>query len=132
MQVEGFPFAVGQYDNLLQLPTIAELEMVESQEGYLASIQRRTAEKYKNTSERFAISQRTFEEQYSNIYFKRLEALKADALATAHKNWNQHKKLKVIEKLLDIQEDERCILVGTLYKEMPLVPRVLDQFTTEV
>ena len=41
-------------------------------------------------------------------------------------------KLPVIEKLLQIQDNQRCIIVGTLFKDMPLVPRVLDQFTKEV
>lgn len=41
-------------------------------------------------------------------------------------------KLPIKDKLLGISDNERCIIVGTLFKEMPLVPRVLDQFTKEV
>src|SRR5689334_5847451 len=134
MEVESLfiPYLKPQ-DELLSLPTADDLEMIETQDGFSPSFPRAEAT-FKSHSERFTVRQRTFSNQYSNIYFKRLEVLKPRAIAAARSKWNQNGEIEVLEKLLDIGigEGRRCIIVGTLYKEMPLVPRVLDQFTKEV
>ena len=38
----------------------------------------------------------------------------------------------ILSKLIDVKGGEKMILLGTLYKEMPLKPCILDEITEEV
>ena len=82
-----------------------------------------------------------------NVYSQRLKMMKPWLQKRAIELWGGMKvcfveiKLMMVEtldqipickKLPNAQNGTLCILAGTLFKEMPLVPRVLDEYAKEV
>lgn len=121
----------GRYDGLLSLPSPDELDMVESQEEYTPPLHRKKSP-FKNTSERFVITSNNYADQYAPLYSARFRALKPILLERVKKEWNEDGEYEVLDKLLDINNGERpCIIVGTLFKDMPLVSRLLAEFNEE-
>jgi DNA polymerase delta subunit 2 len=45
--------------------------------------------------------------------------------ARAQRKWPG---VPLVDKLMDIEADKRCIVLGTVYKEMKLKPNILDEF----
>lgn len=123
----------------MALPTPQELDMLESQEEYSPPINRQKCS-FTDKSERFVLSHKNFNQQYAETYSRRFRELKPVVLQRARREWNENGcflqmrlilkgKYEVLEKLLDINQGERsCIIVGTLFKEMPLVSRLLSEF----
>eukprot|EP01114_Cavostelium_apophysatum_P022563 TRINITY_DN8203_c0_g1_i1.p1 TRINITY_DN8203_c0_g1~~TRINITY_DN8203_c0_g1_i1.p1 ORF type:complete len:487 (+),score=81.70 TRINITY_DN8203_c0_g1_i1:44-1462(+) len=119
-----------KYDEFLSLPTPQELSLFESQENYTPPFIRAHSS-HLSTSERFELRKKTFERQYADIYAQRLAQLRPILTKQAQKKWKGHKVLKAISDISNLQEGQECVFVGTLVKEMPLVKRVLDEFTKE-
>lgn len=81
-----------------------------------------------HSSERFTLPKsRNYEKQYSNLYFARLMAMRPSVLARATARWGQT-GAPVIDSLMAVEPGKRCIVLGTLYKEMKLKPNILDEF----
>lgn len=87
-----------RYDEFLSLPTASELELIESGQSateddqYLNSLLERQTASYSNTSARFKLEKKTFEDQYAGIYFSRLKEMKPWILERAEKTWNAKSK----------------------------------------
>ncbi|PRP79665.1 DNA-directed DNA polymerase delta 2-like [Planoprotostelium fungivorum] len=106
---------------LLALPTVAELEDTLTVKKH----QRHAAEA--EVSKQFVIEKRTFDNQYAEIYSHRLKILRPVVAQAAERKWGKD-KIPVCEKLLQIKDQQECVVIGTLYKHMPLIRRVLDDF----
>jgi hypothetical protein len=39
--------------------------------------------------------------------------------------------VKVCEQILDLEDGQRVVIIGTVFKDMPLRPSVLDEFRDE-
>eukprot|EP01100_Stratorugosa_tubuloviscum_P007115 TRINITY_DN2992_c1_g1_i2.p1 TRINITY_DN2992_c1_g1~~TRINITY_DN2992_c1_g1_i2.p1 ORF type:complete len:474 (+),score=165.54 TRINITY_DN2992_c1_g1_i2:32-1453(+) len=81
---------------------------------------------YNPNYERFIIRDKNYSQQYSQIYNARFEEIKPWlnlVLKTKYKKYNIP-----IQRTLDLKEGELCFLIGTIYKDMPLKPTVLQQF----
>jgi hypothetical protein len=39
---------------------------------------------------------------------------------------------KLVERVLDVQKDQLCYIVGTIYMDMPLKPNVLEDISKDV
>ncbi|XP_065065704.1 DNA polymerase delta subunit 2-like [Rhopilema esculentum] len=83
---------------------------------------------YKSHSDRFVMKGRKFDLQYSQIYAVRLMAMKKNLAVTVKKKWG---KSAVIKKLSDLQIEETCCVVGTLFKKMDLEPSILNEISRE-
>ncbi|KAH7107455.1 DNA polymerase alpha/epsilon subunit B-domain-containing protein [Auriculariales sp. MPI-PUGE-AT-0066] len=68
---------------------------------------------------------KSYQNQFANIYFMRLNALRKGVIAHAAERWNQT-DAKHVRRVLDVQKGERSYIVGTVYMEMRLKPNVLD------
>ncbi|KAJ3298000.1 hypothetical protein HK104_011295 [Borealophlyctis nickersoniae] len=80
----------------------------------------------------FAIKDRVYSQQYAGIYFSRLNMLRPSTLKAAKERWGKGDKPPPhIPRVLDVQPGEVCYVVGTLYKDMPLKPNILDEVTQE-
>ncbi|KAJ1656374.1 DNA polymerase delta small subunit Cdc1 [Dispira simplex] len=88
--------------------------------------------------EDFSISQRTYTQQYANVYFVRLQELKPVATRTAHRTWLSDGPvlptgpLRYAPKVMNIVAGEPCFVVGTVYCEQKLRPNVLDDLSKEL
>lgn len=83
-----------------------------------------------NKSSKFLLHDRAYIKQFFGFYTARLEKV-ADALTeAAQEKWGSDVPLK---KLADMREDEndKCILIGTLYKQQKLKPSILREISDE-
>lgn len=83
---------------------------------------------YKNKSEEFLIKDRNYKLQYAPLYSERLVRMRTELMKTAEAKWNHKYKFK---NLVDIEINEKCILIGTLYKEMKNKPNILKELAAE-
>lgn len=84
--------------------------------------------------QKFIIKKKEFKQQFSQAYYSRLQGMRKRVQATALKQFSTSKNsfslnlVKVLDKILDLKEDEESIIIGTLYKEMKLKPNILEDF----
>jgi len=113
-------------DLLLAAPSAEELKALpEAMEEDDARPTRATVS-YENTSGRFTLQDRKFSQQYSHIYNKRLLQMRPLLQATAKERWGQD--CSWMDQIINIPEESKVAVVGTLCKTMRLRPSVLDQY----
>lgn len=70
---------------------------------------------------------KSFKHQYANIYFVRLRLLKPCVEKEATKKWKDVPgSPKLIPRVLDVVKGQLCLIIGTVYMDMPLKPNVLE------
>ena len=78
--------------------------------------------KHTNLSSEFYIKgQKSFTNQYAPLYAERLTSMRNELKAAAVRKWPNFE----IKNLVDLVQNEKCIIVGTLYKEMKNKPNIL-------
>ncbi|EFA84825.1 DNA polymerase delta subunit 2 [Heterostelium album PN500] len=65
--------------------------------------------------------------QFNKIYYDRLEKFRPILFSLAETKYPGVS----INKILHLKPGEECILIGTLYKEMPLKPNILKQYAQD-
>ena len=89
---------------------------------------KRSGASYEAKHESFFRKKNNFNEQYAPTYFHRLEEMRSFVMETLKRKGLEK---KVVEKLLEVKREEECIVVGTLFKKLPLLPSILDEYATE-
>ena len=85
---------------------------------------------YTNKSQRFLFKKkRKFDLQYSQLYAVRLMAMKQRLRTAAHKKWGDQVEIK---QLASIKENEKCVIIGTIFRKMELQPSILKEISQEV
>eukprot|EP00041_Stephanoeca_diplocostata_P028186 m.789764 g.789764 ORF g.789764 m.789764 type:complete len:484 (-) comp23324_c1_seq2:70-1521(-) len=83
---------------------------------------------YSNNSARFitkSIEKGTaYKTQFAQIYFQRLVQMRPSLKLAAEKKWGG---VQIEKKLLDMRAGKKCVIIGTIYKEMKLKPNILDE-----
>lgn len=79
---------------------------------------------YKNKSDEFLIKERTYKYQYAPLYAERLTKMRNELKKVAESKWNHEYKIK---SLVELEKMEKCIIVGTLFKEMKNKPSILKE-----
>lgn len=72
--------------------------------------------------------ERSYAQQFANVYFLRLTRLRERLAETCRKRWPAHPPCRV----LDIDPSKLSLVIGTLYCEMKLKPNVLEDLAREV
>ncbi len=86
----------------------------------------------RSVNERFVTQKRDMASQFADIYFVRLFKLKADLIEVAKSRWfSPESPVKICERILEAETGVRCILVGTIYKDMKLKPNILEELNRE-
>ncbi|CAF1120832.1 unnamed protein product [Brachionus calyciflorus] len=82
---------------------------------------------YENKSTNFLIKQKQFEYQYAPLYAERLVSMKKElSKACAHK-WPQYE----VKSLVDLIKHDKCVIMGTIYKEMKNKPNILKELAED-
>ena len=82
--------------------------------------------KHKNLSKDFYIKgQKSFTNQYAPLYAERLTSMRDELRSAAVAKWSTMFPKVEIKNLVDLVQNEKCIIIGTLYKEMKNKPNIL-------
>ncbi|KAI8049603.1 DNA polymerase alpha/epsilon subunit B-domain-containing protein [Syncephalis plumigaleata] len=81
--------------------------------------------------EELLLKERSYKQQYANIYFERLVRLKPHVIEQARQRWSSLKgSPHLVERILDVKPGELCYIVGTTYHKV-LVPPMRDHYYGE-
>lgn len=85
---------------------------------------------YENHSGKFLLPKKEFIKQFYGVYTSRLAKISGTVTKLAIEKWGPDVPVK---KLADLREEDsdKCILVGTLYKQQKLKPSILREITDE-
>mmetsp|Transcript_1030 Transcript_1030/g.2029 ORF Transcript_1030/g.2029 Transcript_1030/m.2029 type:complete len:476 (+) Transcript_1030:100-1527(+) len=74
--------------------------------------------------------QRVYTHQYSHVYLKRLNIMRKAVTEQCLSTWG--KDQKIIDRVIELNPaTPTCVAVGTLFKQQPLKPSVLSEFSEE-
>lgn len=82
---------------------------------------------YENKSTNFLIKQKHFEYQYAPLYAERLASMKKYLTPVCAKKWPNFE----IKPLAEISKHEKCIIIGTVFKEMHNKPNILKELAED-
>lgn len=77
--------------------------------------------------DRYNVKKKTFNQQFASLYSSRLKVLRKRVVDAVSKKYG-----KKYETLPVLEFKNKCILIGTLFKEMKQKPNLLKQFTQEI
>ncbi len=85
----------------------------------------------------FALNkQRTYQQQYGDMYFLRLTKIKPAVDEVAAATWDGTviggEEAKKVDRVLDVRQGELCWVAGTVYMEMALKPDILEDVSKDV
>ncbi|XP_022921091.2 uncharacterized protein [Onthophagus taurus] len=86
----------------------------------------RNSETYKNLSERFVRQSEDYNQQYHRIYTVRLSEMTKNLMNVIKMKWKDEYPVCKLHRLSE-ENYEKCIVIGTIFKNMKLKPSVLKQ-----
>eukprot|EP00180_Rhodochaete_pulchella_P002268 Plantae.Rhodophyta-Rhodochaete_pulchella.ctg3414.p2 GENE.Plantae.Rhodophyta-Rhodochaete_pulchella.ctg3414~~Plantae.Rhodophyta-Rhodochaete_pulchella.ctg3414.p2 ORF type:complete len:460 (-),score=59.91 Plantae.Rhodophyta-Rhodochaete_pulchella.ctg3414:2930-4285(-) len=88
---------------------------------------------YRPNDDRFRIDKPTFGQQYSQIYFCRLNALRPVVSEAARAKWASEGLAEDAypDRLLGLGADRDRVVVGILFRAMPLKPSILKEYAKQ-
>lgn len=80
--------------------------------------------------------EKSYQQQFADIYYLRLTKIKPTVEKLAAETWDGTviggESAKKVERVLDVRQGELCWVAGTVYMEMPLKPNILDDVSKDV
>ncbi|KAG5983236.1 hypothetical protein E4U55_000460 [Claviceps digitariae] len=79
--------------------------------------------------------QRSYKQQYGDMYFLRLTKIKPAVEQVASSSWQGTviggEEVKQVERVLDVRQGDLCWVAGTVYMDMPLKPNILEDVSKD-
>ncbi|KAA0172909.1 hypothetical protein FNF27_05546 [Cafeteria roenbergensis] len=97
----------------------------------------RASASYAAMNQRFRIKHASFRQQFNQMYVSRIAKLRPRALAAARKAWGAVSESEassrrgspvVAEKIVRLRVGQERVVVGTVFKDMPSRPSVVEEF----
>ena len=63
--------------------------------------------------------------QFATLYWLRLQSIKPAVKEVAEIKWEKDHNLTYVQNILDTKPNQMTVIIGTLFKEMPLKPSIL-------
>lgn len=80
--------------------------------------------------------EKSYQQQFADMYFLRLTKIKPAVEQLAATEWEGtvigDEPVKKVERVLDIRQGELCWVAGTVYMDMPLKPNILEDVSKDV
>lgn len=96
----------------------------------------RTASTYKPLHAFRLAPERSYKQQYADMYFLRLTKIKPAVDRLAEAEWEDTviggEQAKRVDRVLDIRQGELCYVTGTVYMDMRLKPNILEDVSKDV
>jgi len=79
--------------------------------------------------------EKSYKQQYADMYFLRLTKIKPAVEQLASSAWQDtvigDEPAKRVDRVLDIRQGELCWVIGTVYMDMPLKPNILEDVSKD-
>eukprot|EP01103_Thecamoeba_quadrilineata_P013508 TRINITY_DN3772_c0_g1_i1.p1 TRINITY_DN3772_c0_g1~~TRINITY_DN3772_c0_g1_i1.p1 ORF type:complete len:490 (+),score=116.51 TRINITY_DN3772_c0_g1_i1:43-1470(+) len=86
---------------------------------------------FSQPSNRFRIQKKNYSNQYFSLYNRRLDKMRVILQDRIQKELDKSDSQVTLEQIQGLTEQKSCIVIGTLYKEMPLKPTVLSEYAKD-
>lgn len=100
------------------------------------SVPSRTASSYKPLRTFDLDKERSYKQQFSDMYFLRLTKIKPAVEEIAAVEWKDTviagEKAKRVDRVLDVRQGELCWMAGTVYMDMSMKPNILEDVSKDV
>lgn len=97
---------------------------------------KRAPSSYKSLHTYLLDKEKSYKQQYADMYFLRLTKIKPAVEQLASSAWQDtvigDEPAKRVDRVLDIRQGELCWVVGTVYMDMPLKPNILEDVSKDV
>ncbi|KAF9874860.1 DNA polymerase alpha/epsilon subunit B [Colletotrichum karsti] len=79
--------------------------------------------------------ERSYQQQYADVYFLRLTSIRPAVDAVAAEAWDGTiiggEEARHVNRVLDVRQGELCWVTGTVYIDMPLKPNILEDVSKD-
>lgn len=100
------------------------------------SVPPRDESSYKPLSTFTLDQQRSYKQQYGDMYFLRLTKIKPAVEQVAAASWDGTtiggETASKVDRVLDVRQGELCWVAGTVYMDMALKPNILEDVSKDV
>ncbi|WYZ38547.1 hypothetical protein EsH8_III_000461 [Colletotrichum jinshuiense] len=90
---------------------------------------------YKPLSTFILPKERSYQQQYADVYFLRLTSIRPAVDAVAAEAWDGTviggEEARHVDRVLDVRQGELCWVTGTVYMDMPLKPNILEDVSKD-
>jgi DNA polymerase delta subunit 2 len=88
-----------------------------------------TLEMASDATRSFQVENRSYSQQFSQLYFQRLATFKPVLFERIKSKWPSK---PLMPRVLDVNLNEECIIIGTVYVDSPMKPNILNEIASEV
>lgn len=91
----------------------------------------RASVKYKDLCDQFRVKDKSFALQYYSYYMARLSSMTTFVKESVSQNWGTDARIVSLSDLSGIENGERVVIIGIIFKHMQLQPTILKEISED-